>query len=182
VDVPVRNLIFIDESGANLQMAPRYGRGYQGKRIVFGAPFNKGNKITMIGAISFERVETALYSEGSANGELFLKFIKECLCPLLQPRHVVVMDNVAFHKVKGINEAITAIGAKLIYLPPYSPDLNPIEMMWSKIKCFLRKMATRTFDDFNRAIKNAFKNIVQTDLQGWFKHSGYVDQHFWEPL
>lgn len=171
--MPARDLIFLDESGANLQMVPLYGRGYSGERVVKAVPFNRGKSFTMLSAISFTKVEAAVYGEWAANGEIFLEFIKKCLCPVLQARHVVVMDNVAFHKVSGVKEAVELTGAKLIYLPPYSPDLNPIEQMWSKIKTCLRKESARTVSKFASSIKIAFTNIEESDLKNWYGHCGY---------
>lgn len=169
----MNNLIFLDESGANLQMAPLYGRGYGGERVMEAVPFNRGNSFTMLSAISSTKIEAALYGEWAANGEIFLGFIEKCLCPVLHSRHVVVMDNVAFHKVYGVKEAIESTGAKLIYLPPYSPDLNPIEQMWSKIKTCLRKESARTLGKFTSSIKIAFTSIKGIDLKNWYGHCGY---------
>jgi len=169
----MRNLIFLDESGANLRMAPLYGRAKGGERVVDAVPFNRGHRITMLSAISFEKVEAALYGKWAADGNIFLNFIVKCLCPILQKRHIVIMDNVAFHQVCGVREAIEATGAKLIYLPPYSPDLNPIEQMWGKVKNCLRKESARTLDKFAIAIKVAFMNIKSADLTNWYNHCGY---------
>jgi transposase len=169
----MRDLIFLDESGANLRMAPLYGRAPGGKRAVDAVPFNRGNRLTMLSAISFEKVEAALYGEWAADGEIFLNFIMRCLCPVLQKRHIVIMDNVAFHQVHGVEEAIKSTGAKLIYLPPYSPDLNPIEQMWGKVKTCLRKESARTLDKFAISIKVAFMSIQPTDLANWYRHCGY---------
>jgi transposase len=154
-------------------MALRYGRGYRGERVISAVPLIRGNRMTLIGAVSVERVVAALYGEWAANGEIFLHFIEKCLCPVLKKGNVVVMDNVAFHKISGIKEAIHATGARLIYLPPYSPDLNPIENMWGKIKHYLRKMAARTLASLHNSIQATFKMITSSDLQGWFKHTGY---------
>jgi transposase len=154
-------------------MAPLYGRGYCGERVAASVPFNRGNRLTMISAISFEKVEAALYGEWATNGEIFLNFIVKSLCPVLKKRHFVIMDNVAFHQVCGVKDAIESTGAKLIYLPPYSPDLNPIEPMWGKIKNCLRKESARTLDKFAKSIKIAFTSIQSVDLAGWYKHCGY---------
>lgn len=172
-DIPVRDLIFLDESGANLRMAPLYGRAPGGERVVNAVPFNRGNRLTMLSAISFEKIEAALYGEWAADGEIFLNFITRCLCPVLQKRHIVIMDNVAFHQVCGVKEAIESTGARLIYLPPYSPDLNPIEQMWGKVKNCLRKESARTLDKFAISIKVAFMSIQSTDLANWYGHCGY---------
>ena len=171
--VPLKDLIFLDESGANLQMAPRYGRGYKKSRVYYAVPFNRGNRLTLISAISIKKVEAALYGEWSANGEIFLHFIEECLCPTLRKGSVVVMDNVAFHRVKGVKEAIEKTGARLVYLPPYSPDLNPIEQMWSKIKNYLRRASARDIKKFKISINFAYNSIESSDLKNWFRHCGY---------
>lgn len=154
-------------------MAPLYGRAEGGQRVHTAVPFDRGNKITMLSAISFERVEAALYGNWAADGEIFLNFITRCLCPALKKHHVVIMDNVAFHQVSGVREAIEATGARLVYLPPYSPDLNPIEQMWSKIKNYLRKEAARTMDKFAISVRAAFESIDPTDLLNWYHHCGY---------
>ena len=172
-DIPVRDLIFLDESGANLRMAPLYGRAPGGERVVNAVPFNRGNRLTMLSAISFEKIEAALYGEWAADGEIFLNFITRCLGPVLQKRHAVIMDNVAFHQVCGVKEVIESTGARLIYLPPYSPDLNPIEQMWGKVKNCLRKESARTLDKFAISTKVAFMSIQSTDLANWYGHCGY---------
>lgn len=154
-------------------MCPRYGRAYGGERAIVNAPHQHGNQITMISAISIEKVEAAMYGEWSANGEIFLSFIENHLCPILRPGNVVVMDNVGFHKVFGVYELIKSVGAELIYLPPYCAELNPIEEMWSKIKYLLRKLSARTLDEFKKAIKKSFEAVCKSDLMGWFKHAGY---------
>jgi DDE superfamily endonuclease len=127
--VPAKNLIFIDESGAHLQMRPRYGRAYGRERAYLCAPYHRGHQITMIGAISIDKVEAAMYGQWATDGEVFTKFLEQSLRPMLNPNHVVVMDNVSFHKVQRVSEIIQQAGARLIYLPPYHPELNPIEEM-----------------------------------------------------
>lgn len=176
MSVEPKNLLFLDESGANLQMAPLYGRAYKKERAYQAVPFNRGTRMTMIGVISCQKVEAAVYGEWSANGETFLEFIEKNVCPVLKKGQVLVMDNVAFHKVSGIREAIEKKGVRLVYLPPYSPELNPIELMWSKIKNCLRNAQARTCECFKKAIKHAFESIEQNDLIAWFNHSGYFAQ------
>ena len=166
-------LIFLDESGANLKMSMVYGRGYPGQRIIEASPFNRGTKLTLISAISIRKVEAALYGEWSVNGLIFTQFLEYCLIPQLKAGDIVCYDNVSFHKVADAQKLIESVGARLIYLPPYSPDLNPIEMMWSKIKIYLKKQAARTLETFQKAIKIAFESITSQDLKGWYKHCGY---------
>jgi len=160
--LPAKDLIFIDESGAHLQMTPRYGRAYGQSRAVASAPYQHGNHITMISAISLDGIEAALYGEWAADGDVFSTFIEKCLCPKLQPRHHVIMDNVSFHKSEKVTALIQAHGAKVIFLPPYSPELNPIEEMWSKIKILLRKHSARNIHAFKKAIKIAYKSITSS--------------------
>jgi transposase len=127
----------------------------------------------MIGAISTAGVEAAVYGEWSADGEIFLAFVKEQLVPRLTKGKIVIVDNVSFHKVVGVKEAIEETGAILFFLPPYSPDLSPIENMWSKIKSVLRKFAPRTRSQFKKVIRIAFEAVAEQDLISWFKHCGY---------
>ena len=110
----------------------------------------------------------ATYGQWAANGEIFLLFLEKELCPKLKPHHVVIMDNVKFHQVKGVRELIEATGAKLTYLPPYHPELNPIENMWSKVKNKLRTLSARTPRKFKKAMKIAFESVQPNDLVGWF--------------
>ena len=127
----------------------------------------------MIGAISSVTICAALYGQWSANGQIFTAFIEKELVPKLKSKHVVIMDNVSFHKVSAIVPLISSTGATVLYLPPYSPEFNPIEMMWSKIKTILKKIKPRTKAEFKRAMKLAFESIKKSDLLGWFKHCGY---------
>jgi transposase len=154
-------------------MSRHYGRIESGERLHCPRPYHRGSKYSIISAISTKRIVASIYCEDSIDGDIFTSFIETCLVPELATRHKVIMDNVAFHKVKTAEELIKGTGAELIYLPPYSPDLSPIELMWSKIKCILRKYAARTAEDFQQAISTAFHSINSADLHGWFKHCGY---------
>lgn len=166
-------LIFIDESGANLRMESTYARGEGGQRVKMPVPCDRGTHLSIIGAISTQKIEAALYGEWATDGEIFLSFIEERLAPQLKPGHIVVMDNIKFHLQASVAKAIELKGAKVIFLPPYSPDYSPIENMWSKLKNTLRKLAPRSLKEFKKAIRVAFKEISQTDLINWFKHCGY---------
>ncbi len=165
--------MFLDEAGANLQMIPRYGRSPKGERVAFSAPYQRGRKITMLSAISIYQVEAAMYGTWSADSQIFNEFIIHMLRPILKPSHVLVMDNVSFHKNKQLEQIMNEVGARIIYLPPYHPEFNPIEEMWSKVKIYLRKCQARSLDSFQNAIKSAFQAVTQNDLLGWFKHAGY---------
>jgi transposase len=165
--------IFLDESGLHLGMSSLYGRSKSNERLKSFSPFNKGTRVTMIAAISSDEVTAATYGAWHVDGDIFLGFIRECLIPALKPDQIVIMDNLSTHKISGVRELIESTGARLVYLPPYSPDLSPIELFWSKIKKIIRKNAARTFSDLKEAITIAFKNVAQSDLIGWFEHCGY---------
>lgn len=154
-------------------MARNYGRVASGERLYCPTPYHRGSKYSIISAISTEKIVASIYCENSVDGEIFSSFLESCLVPELKARHKVIMDNVAFHKVKQAEQLIKATGAELIYLPPYSPDLSPIELMWAKIKSVLRKYAARTAESFQEAISAAFHLVNSNDLLGWFKHCGY---------
>jgi len=155
-------------------MCRDYARAVGGSRIKMPKPFIRGNNISIISAISFEKVITALYGEWATDGEIFLTFIENCLVPHLKSGHVVIMDNIAFHKTDAVKNAIEKTGAILEYLPGYSPDFSPIENMWSKIKTILRRIMPRTINQFKSAISESFESITQKDLHEWYRHCGYT--------
>jgi hypothetical protein len=128
------DLVFVDESGADLGMTPRCGWAHVGERARDSAPINKGRNLTMVAGMSIEGPLAARVQEGALNGERFVRWVRTALAPHLWSGAVVVLDNLGAHKVKGVREAIEAVGARVLYLPPYSPDFNAIERMWSKIK------------------------------------------------
>lgn len=154
-------------------MARLYGRIIGGSRIRDGVPYARGHTYSLISAIGIEEVKASLYGEWAVNGDIFLTYIEKCLLPRLQTGDIVIMDNVNFHKHKIVQQLIEKVGARVKFLPAYSPDFSPIENMWSKIKSVLRKYAPRTERAFNKAIKIAFNSITQDDIRGWFKHCGY---------
>ena len=115
--------------------------------------------------------------EAATDGDIFLAYLEQVLCPQLQPGDVVVMDNLSAHKVRGVGELITACGAELLYLPPYSPDFNPIEPCWSKIKLILRTLKARTAEALQQAVAQALAAITPDNARGWFAHCGYGIQN-----
>lgn len=127
----------------------------------------------MIGAIGAENVKAALYGQWATNGDIFNTFVRDELAPSLKKGDVVLMDNVNFHKSESVRQYIEERGAKLMFLPPYSPDFSPIENMWSKIKSILRKLAPRTERQFKKAVSFAFGSITKNDIAGWYQHCGY---------
>jgi len=157
-------------------MTRAYGRAPGQERVKSLTPFNKGKRTTIVAAIGINEVKTALYGNWHMDGEIFTNFIKQCLVPVLQPGQIVIMDNLSTHKVAGIRVLIEKAGAQLVYLPPYSPDLTPIELFWSKVKSFIKKQEARTVKNLGKAIKEAFKTVTAQDLEGWFSHCGYSYQ------
>jgi transposase len=141
--------------------------------VVGSAPRNYGPNVTLIGSLGFEGIIAAASYQGATDGEMFRTFVERVLAPTLTPSDVVVMDNLSAHKVKGVREAIEGKGAKLVYLPPYSPDLSPIELCWSKIKEGLRKAQARTLQALEQAIDYAFGQVTSLDAKGWFQYRGY---------
>jgi transposase len=178
----VERLIFLDESGVNLGMTRLYGRAEGGRRVEDSAPQNYGENISVLTAVSLgapaEGVTATMTVNGSVDTDVFLVYLSEVLLPSLKKGDVLVMDNLSSHKVAGVRQMIEGRGAKLIYLPPYSPDLNPVEECWSKLKAFLRKAKARTREPLEEAIRQALKTITRTDIIGWMTHCGYAVQSF----
>ena len=172
--VPGARLWFVDESGANTKMARWGGRIAVGQRLVCPVPFGRYETQTLIAAMGLNGVRAPWVFSGAMNGEMFLAWVRQGLAPTLQPGDWVIMDNLATHKFAGVREAIEAAGAQLLYLPPYSPDFNPIENMWSKIKQPLRSLAPRTAGDLLRAAALAFAAISTADCRGFFIHAQYA--------
>jgi transposase len=169
----LRRCKFIDESGINLALTPLYGRAPRGERARGSVPINYGQNLTLIGALGSGGLGALMMIEGPTDGEVFRAYTERVLCPTLEAGDIVVMDNLQAHKVSGIREAIEGRGAKLIYLPPYSPDLSPIEACWSKIKQALRVAGARTRRKLERAIKRVLETITESDALAWFAHCGY---------
>jgi transposase len=165
---------FIDESGINLAMTRLYGRAPRGERAVGSAPQNYGQNVTVLGALSCTGLEAVRTVEGATDSDVFRAYVREVLCPTLRAGDIVIADNLSAPKAAGVQEAIAANGARLLYLPPYSPDLNPIERCWSKIKTFLRAAKARTREALDAAIVHALVTITESDARAWFAHSGYV--------
>lgn len=150
-----------------------YGRAAKGERVIEPVPHNYGENITMLATLSLSGIEAPMTINGAVDGIVFKVYVEKVLCPTLTAGEVVMMDNLPAHKVVGIRELIQARGAKLIYLPPYSPDLNPIEKCWSKIKTYLRKSKARTRAELEKALQEALLLITKEDAIGWFKSCGY---------
>jgi len=154
-------------------MSRRYGRALEGRRLVDAVPGGHWSTTTMISAIRQEGVATAMVTEGATNSLVFGGFVESFLVPVLRPGDIVVMDNLSSHKTSLAVKAIEAVGAEVWYLPPYSPDFNPIELMWSKVKNHLRSIAARTKRTLITAIGKALRTITPDDATGWLTHAGY---------
>lgn len=167
----VNKLVFLDESGVNINMTRIYGWGIGGNRVVDNAPINTPANTTILSSIRLDgRTAYTTYS-GGTTGEKFVEYLKNILFPTLDEGDIVIMDNMRSHHVKAVAEAANEAHITVLYLPPYSPDLNPIEKMWSKIKSVLRKLKVRTLIDLPNAIKQAFQTVSVSDCEGWFKSS-----------
>lgn len=168
-----KDLIFIDESGINLAMVRLRARAPKGKRAHGKRPQKRGKNVSLIGAIGLEGRLTQVSLIGATDGLTFEAFVTCRLVPKLWPGACVVMDNCSIHKGAEIERLIRDAGARLIYLPPYSPDFSPIENCWSKIKTILRTIGARTYQDLTKAIEDAFSSVSLEDLRGWFTHCCY---------
>ena len=166
-------LKFLDEAGSNLAMTRLYGRAAPGERVFDSVPQNYGENMTMLACLSADGLSAPMTVGGAVDGAVFLVYVRQVLAPTLIKGDVVIMDNLGAHKVKGVKEAIEARDAKVIYLPPYSPDLNPIEKCWSKIKTYLRAAKARTRADLEAALKEILRLVTKKDAQGWFASCGY---------
>lgn len=168
-----QDLIFIDETGVDLALTRLRGRSPRGSRAHGKRPSKRGKRVSIISAINFREVMTHCQLIGTTDGLAFEAFIAQRLVPKLWKGACVIMDNCSIHKGKEIKELIEAAGAILIYLPPYSPDFSPIENCFSKIKNILRSIGARTYPDLVTAIEEAFSQVYEEDLKGWFTHCCY---------
>ena len=159
--------------GSHLGLTRLYGRATPGQRVLDHVPGDRGGNVSTIGAMGQAGIRTGLSVPGAIDGETMLFFVEELLVPTLKRGDIVVMDNNPIHKLDELEDAIEAAGAWVLFLPPYSPDLNPIENCWSKIKARLRSLKPRTLDDLLAALAAAFALITPPDILSWFHHCGY---------
>jgi Transposase and inactivated derivatives len=150
-----------------------YGRAPKHERVVEGVPDTRFQQVSILSSVRLDGTTIPLVFDGALNGDIFRAYVTQLLVPSLKPGDIVIMDNLSSHKVSGITEAIKTAGAFVLFLPPYSPDLNPIEMMWSKIKAILRKLKIREKEALDQAIAFAFDCVSLSDISGWFEHDGY---------
>jgi len=166
-------LVFIDETAVTTNMLRLNGWNPRGKRLVGDAPMGQWETVTFIAGLRQTGIVAPMLIKGAMNGEAFLAYIKQCLAPTLKRKEIVVVDNVSFHKVAGVAEAIQARGAELRYLPQYSPDFNPIELVFHPLKTLLRKAAQRTIKGLERCVGSFVRALDPSECVGYFRHAGY---------
>lgn len=154
-------------------MTRRYGRAQRGERVHDAVPRNFGRNVSILGSLSCYGMEAVMTVDGAVDANVFRAYVRHVLTPTLRSGDIVVMDNLSVHKVDGIEAMITATGAQLIYLPPYSPDWSPIEPCWSKIKTHLRGLKVRTREALDQALTKIIPRVSNSDARGWFAHCGY---------
>ena len=167
------DLVFVDESGITTQMVRRFARALGGSRAVGRAPAGRYDKLTLLGAIALTGLLALMTIPAATDEAVFLAFVEQVLVPELRPGQVVVFDNLAAHKRPAITAAIEKAGCRVILLPPYTPEWNPIEPCWSKMKEFLRARAARTRETLETAVVDAMDAVSAQDAHGWFRHCGY---------
>ena len=162
----------MDETSTNLTYCRRYGRAPAGRRLDQAVPLHGGPNVTLIAALTPDGLGALLSVDGAVNGDVFAAYLDQVLGPTLRPGDVVVLDNLAVHKVEGLDEIAKKYGVRLRYLPPYSPDFNPIELAFSKRETGLRQAQARTRDALEEAIRTAAEWISEHDAKNWFDHCG----------
>jgi transposase len=172
-DLDPQHLIFIDESGLSTKMARLRGWAPKGERCRAAVPHGHWKTMTFVGGLTLDGFVAPMLLDGPMNGECFCAWIEQMLAPVLKPGDVVVMDNLPGHKVVGVRQAIEQCGATLLYLPPYSPDLNPIENGFAKLKGLLRKAAARTIEALEAATAEAIPQFTPIECANFFAHAGY---------
>lgn len=168
--------VFIDESGAKTNLTRLYGRILGGQRLHAHAPGGHWTTTTMIAALRVSGPTAPMVIRGPVDTDVFRAYTEYVLAPTLNKGDIVVLDNLSSHKAPDIRACIESAGATLRFLPPYSPDLNPIEMMWSKVKTYLRRAAARTESSLNDAVAHALQTVTLQDAQNWFRHSQYAHE------
>lgn len=169
----LNRLVFLDESGVNTNLTRRYGRAFGKERVTDCVPLNKPKNTTILSSARLDGSIAFTTYSGGTTGDKFLQYLKETLIPTLHPWDIVVMDNLRTHHIQEVHRLLSEAQIMFVYLPAYSPDLNPIEMMWSKVKAILRKAKERTEETLIAAINEAMKEITPEDCQGWFRKAGY---------
>lgn len=170
----ITKLVFLDETGASTHMTRTRGRAPKGARCVAGVPHGHWKTTTFVAALRHNDITAPMVLDGPMDSQAFLAYVRTFLCPTLTPGDIVMADNLPSHKVAGVREAIEATGAIMRYLPPYSPDLNPIEKLFAKLKALLRKAAKRSIDALWNHIGELLNAFTPQECSNYFKSSGYV--------
>jgi transposase len=173
LDLDPEKLIFIDETGATTKMARRYGRAPRGERCRAAVPHGHWKTTTFTAGLRLHGLAAPMVLDGPMDGDAFRAYVEQVLVPDLDPGDIVIMDNLPAHRVSGVREAIAAASASLVYLPPYSPDFNPIELAFAKLKALLRAAATRTIPDLWEALKSALDACTPSECRNYFTAAGY---------
>jgi transposase len=166
-------MVFLDESGVNINMTRHYGRSLSSERAVDHTPLNTPQTTTILSSIRLSGEKAYTTYQGGTTGAQFVSYLEKTLIPTLHKGDIVVMDNLRSHHIKKVTELLWQNHIECLYLPPYSPDLNPIEKMWSKMKSILRKWKVREQENLESAIHDALERVSQTDILHWFAASGY---------
>jgi transposase len=169
-------LVFIDETAVSTNMVRLRGRAPRGARVIGTVPLGAWETITFVAALRHNKMTAPMVIEGAMNGEMFLAYVEQCLVPTLRRNDIVVLDNCRIHLVAGVQEAIEKARAMVRYLPKYSPDLNPIELSYSKFKTLMRKVAARTVPGLNRAIRSFIPQLSPQECANYFCHAGYASK------
>lgn len=167
-------LVFVDESGASTKMARLYGRAKRGRRVVGRVPWGHWKTVTFVAGLRLDGFTAPFAIDCAMNGEIFIEYVRLCLAPSLRPADIVVIDNLPAHKRDEVRVIIEAAGATLRYLPPYSPDLNPIEQSFAKLKAHLRKAKARTVPALYDRIGQALRTFQASEFPNYFRKSGYA--------
>lgn len=175
--VPIESLVFLDESGAQTNMTRRYGWAQKSERCYDHTPHGHWKTTTMLSAIRLDGVveQATVLLDGPMTGSTFLSYTQQCLAPSLRSGDVLIMDNLSSHKMHGVADAIESVDASLWYLPAYSPDLNPIEKLWSKVKAWLRRIEAKNFQALWHAVADALKHVTKQECNHYFASCGYGD-------
>lgn len=168
-----RRLRFLDEAGAKTILTRLYARALGGRRTTEAVPRNYGASTSMIATLGIDGVAAPMLIEGSVDTLVFNAYCEEVLRPTLKSGDIIVLDNLRAHRASRIEEIAAGCGARVVWLPPYSPDFSPIELMWSKVKAYLKKIKARTQAELEKAIALALQTVMLSDCRNWFRHCGY---------
>lgn len=168
-----RRLVFIDESGANITLVPRYGRAPKGSRCIGSQPRGHYRHLTLFASLSLAGMEAPMILEGAADRDAFRVYVERVLVPTLRPGQIVILDNLSVHKQAAVKDLIRAAGCRVLFLPTYSPDFNPIEHAFAKIKHLIRQAQARTTEALEEAIAHALARVTPADTRGFFRGCGY---------